>query len=121
MVMADEEKIEEVLNNFIDNDLKFSPEGSKVIISAKPERNSVIVSVRDFGVGIPEKSKPHIFEKFYEADMSFARKTGGTGLGLYISKKMVEQMNGRTWFASTYGKGSTFSFSLPTTQKKRAL
>jgi two-component system phosphate regulon sensor histidine kinase PhoR len=110
-VHADNERIRQVITNLVHNAIKFTPSGGKAIISAKPERDSLVVSVCDTGIGISKEDLPHVFERFYKADK--ARAGGGTGLGLAIAKHVVQAHGGNIWAQSEEGKGSTFSFSLP--------
>jgi two-component system phosphate regulon sensor histidine kinase PhoR len=110
-VRADNERIRQVVTNLAHNAIKFTPSGGKVVISAKSERDSVVVNVSDTGIGISKEDLPHVFERFYKADK--ARAGGGTGLGLAIAKHIVQAHGGNIWAQSEEGKGSTFSFSLP--------
>jgi two-component system phosphate regulon sensor histidine kinase PhoR len=110
-VLADEERIRQVVTNLVHNAIKFTPSGGEVTISAAAGEGEVIVSVRDTGVGIPANDLPRIFERFYKAD--HARSGGGTGLGLAIAKHIVQGHGGRIWAESIEGRGSTFYFSLP--------
>ena len=112
----DPERIAQVLNNLISNSLKFTPESGKINIQAKVDRDrrEIIISVADNGMGVPKNEQADLFSKFYQI-----RKTphelskGGTGLGLYIAKGIIEAHNGRIWIESEEGKGATISFSLP--------
>ncbi len=112
----DELRISQVLNNLVSNSLKFTPESGKIIISVKVsmEKQQLIISVSDNGIGIPKNEQQDLFSKFYQI-----RKTprelskGGTGLGLYIVKGIVEAHNGNIWVESEEGKGTTISFSIP--------
>ncbi len=110
-VLADEERIHQVLMNLLHNAIKFTPSGGQVEVSARAEGEEVILSVRDTGVGISPRDLPRIFERFYRADR--ARSGGGTGLGLAIAKHIVQSHGGRIWAESVEGQGSVFSFSLP--------
>ena len=124
---ADRDKLRVILNNLIGNAVKYSPEGGEVILRAEPvitpeeaERKQiptappcVLVSVQDQGIGIPEEAIPHIFDRFYRADNTLTRQIGGTGLGLTISKALVEMHGGRIWVQSGQGEGTTFFFTLP--------
>ncbi|MBY6054520.1 cell wall metabolism sensor histidine kinase WalK [Cytobacillus firmus] len=112
-VEIDEDKLTQVLDNIISNALKYSPEGGKVTFGIEEKDEFIIVSVSDQGVGIPKENIEQIFERFYRVDKARTRKLGGTGLGLAIAKEMVEAHGGRIWAASTEGKGTTISFSLP--------
>jgi two-component system phosphate regulon sensor histidine kinase PhoR len=110
-VLADEERIQQVVTNLVHNAIKFTPSGGEVAISAAAGGDEVVVSVRDTGVGISADDLPRIFERFYKADQ--ARRSGGTGLGLSIARHIVQAHGGRIWADSVEGKGSTFYFSLP--------
>jgi two-component system phosphate regulon sensor histidine kinase PhoR len=110
-VLADTERIQQVVTNLVHNAIKFTPSGGEVTISAAASGDEVVVSVRDTGVGIPADDLPRIFERFYKADQ--ARRSGGTGLGLAIAKHIVQGHGGRIWAESAEGRGSTFCFSLP--------
>jgi two-component system, OmpR family, phosphate regulon sensor histidine kinase PhoR len=110
-VLADPNRLEQVLVNLLHNAIKFTPSGGEILISANPLDGQIVFSVKDTGVGIPSIDLPRIFERFYKADR--ARSTGGTGLGLAISRHLVEAHGGRIWAESLEGQGSTFSFSIP--------
>lgn len=112
-VEADEQRIAQVLFNLISNALRHTPAGGTITVSAEPREDRVLVSVRDTGTGIPPEDLPHVFERFYRADRSRARATGGSGLGLTIAKQIVEAHGGQIWAQSWLGAGSTFAFSLP--------
>lgn len=111
-VLADVERMHQVMINIVHNAIKFTPAGGKITVAAQATANQQIaVSVKDTGVGIPERDLPRIFERFFKTDR--ARSGGGTGLGLAISKHIVQAHQGKIWVESVEGKGSTFSFSLP--------
>ena len=112
-VEADSRRVEQVLVNLVGNALKFTPNGGKVSVVSRVEGDHVLVQVSDTGLGIPSDAMPHLFGKFYQVDGSVTRRVGGTGLGLYLSKMMVEAHGGQIWVESTPNKGSTFSFTLP--------
>jgi signal transduction histidine kinase len=119
-VEADEQRIAQVLFNLMSNALRHTSSGGTITTSAelRAERplqgnGRVLVSVRDTGMGIPPEDLPHVFERFYRADRSRARATGGSGLGLTIAKQIVEAHGGQIWAQSWLGAGSTFAFSLP--------
>ncbi|MDO8591336.1 MAG: ATP-binding protein [bacterium] len=117
---VDPNRLREVLQNLIDNAIKYTPEGN--ITVALTGDNSVIqIQVRDTGAGISEEDIPHLFQKFYRVDSSMTRTIGGTGLGLYISRKIVEMYNGRIWVESQLGKGSIFFINLPRLNAEQAL
>ncbi len=110
-VSADPTRIEQVLVNLLHNAIKFTPPGGKITVSAYHEGASVIIFVKDTGVGISPDALPRIFERFYKADR--ARSGGGTGLGLSIARHLVEAHGGRIWAESMVSQGSTFYFSIP--------
>jgi len=110
-VLADAERIRQVVMNLLHNAIKFTPPGGQIEVSARVEGEEVIVSVRDTGIGISPQDLPRIFERFYRAD--HARSGDGTGLGLAIAKHIVQSHGGRIWAESVEGQGSVFSFSLP--------
>lgn len=112
MVMADEDKVREVLINLIGNALKFTHKGG-VSVAANVKDNMLVISVSDTGSGISREDQDLLFKKFSQVQGSYAKQTGGTGLGLYISKQIIEGLKGSVWLESTLGKGSTFYFSLP--------
>jgi len=114
-VEADPDKIGQVFQNLIDNAIKFTPKGGKVVISFKETGGRVEASVSDTGPGIPKESMPRLFKKFSRVEHSFSEmaETPGTGLGLYIAKQLVSLHKGEIWVESKVGKGSTFTFSLP--------
>jgi len=110
-VLADAERMQQVVTNLVHNAIKFTPPGGEVAISATANQDEVIISVRDTGVGIPADDLPRIFERFYKADR--ARSGGGTGLGLAIAKHIVLAHGGRIWAESVEARGSTFYVALP--------
>ncbi|MEW6717029.1 MAG: ATP-binding protein [Chloroflexota bacterium] len=112
-ILADEQRIAQVLYNLMSNALRHTPAGGTVTTSAELREARVLISVRDTGTGIPPEDLPHVFERFYRADRSRARSTGGSGLGLTIAKQIVEAHGGQIWAQSWLGAGSTFAFSLP--------
>ncbi|MDY6794036.1 MAG: GAF domain-containing protein [Actinomycetota bacterium] len=112
-VHADPDKIEQVIMNLVDNALKYSPEGGEVVVTLNVSPRKVEFSVSDQGVGIPNDHLPHIFDKFHRVDNRATREIYGTGLGLYVSKSIVEAHGGNIWAESTIGEGSVFYFNLP--------
>lgn len=106
-----EKMLSHVWNNLFDNAVKFTENGGKIAVSCKQNGDKIIVTVTDSGCGIPAESLPHIFEKFYQADISHATK--GNGLGLPLVRKIVELCGGEIHVESTVGKGTTFTVSLP--------
>jgi signal transduction histidine kinase len=112
-VTADRDHLEQVLDNLVTNAIKFSPEGGPIYVRLRDQGDSVILSVHDPGVGIPVDQLEAVFGLFYQAEDPVSRRTGGMGLGLYISKEIVTRHGGRIWADSKPGEGSTFSLSLP--------
>ena len=103
----------EIMDNLIENAIKYTPEGGSIYISVLGDGDRVLINVTDTGIGISADDLGHIFQKFYHADNSDTREIGGTGLGLYLVKQRVEAMGGRVWAESAFGEGSTFYVSLP--------
>ena len=112
-VAADADKVRQILVNLRENAIKYSPDGGRVEISLSRHDSVVRFSVQDEGLGISEDELPQIFDRFHRVDPNMTRGVGGTGLGLYISRELVEGMRGQMWVTSTEGEGSTFSFELP--------
>ena len=115
-VMADRDRLMQVMANLLSNAAKFSPEGEEVRVRASAGEGRVRIEVSDRGEGIPEAFKPRIFEKFAQADASDSRKKGGTGLGLAICKAIIERMHGTIGFESQVGEGTTFHIEMPVEQ-----
>ena len=113
LIVADEDRIEQVLINLVDNAIRYSPESSKVVIKVRPSEAGVIVSVKDSGPGIPQDELPFVWERFYKVDKSRERKKSGTGLGLAIVKKIIELHKGRVWAQNCDEGGTEFHFYLP--------
>jgi len=126
-IYGDQEKIEQILTNLIGNAIKFTPDGGKILISARPPPHdqkegygqAVAISVKDTGIGIPAEHRTAIFEKFHQVEGSLRRSMSGTGLGLAITKGLVEAQQGKIVVESEMGKGSTFTFTLPVSQGER--
>jgi len=112
LVNADESRITEVITNLIDNAIKYTDDGN-VDVEIEAEQNFVTIKVHDTGIGISKQDQKHLFEKFYRADNDLTREKGGTGLGLYIARNLVEMYGGSIWVDSSPQKGSTFAFKLP--------
>lgn len=117
---ADELRVSQVVTNLVSNAIKFSPPGSHVVVRAEMEEGGLRIDVEDQGEGIAPQDLPKLFLKFQQLDSSNTRKAGGTGLGLVISKGIVEEHGGRIWVRSEKGVGSTFSFWLPAMGSERA-
>lgn len=117
---VDPHRIAEVLQNLIDNAIKYTSTGS-ITVRLTGNNEIIQIQVEDTGEGIPEEDIPHLFQKFYRVDSSMTRTVGGTGLGLYICKKIIELYNGQIWVESRIGKGSTFFINLPRLTPEKAL
>jgi PAS domain S-box-containing protein len=118
-VRADPNQYRQVVVNLLDNAVKYSPDGGDVRLRLERNGNSVRLSVRDTGLGIPQKEQRRIFEKFYRLDPHMRRGVGGTGLGLYIVRELVHRLEGKVWVESAEGEGSTFFVELPVAEKTR--
>ncbi len=113
-ITGDERRLNQVLNNLISNAIKYSPDGGEIKLVGAEHADYVTVSVQDSGIGIPEHEQHRIFQQFSRLDNALSRKTEGTGLGLFLSKSIIEAHNGRIWFSSNEEvPGTTFTFSLP--------
>jgi two-component system phosphate regulon sensor histidine kinase PhoR len=112
-VMADEEAIREILDNLIDNAIKYTPSGGNVTIECRSQQSMVQIDVSDTGIGIPADLQNRIFERFYRVDKARSRELGGTGLGLSIVKHLVAAMGGTVAVRSELNRGSTFTVCLP--------
>jgi PAS domain S-box-containing protein len=118
-LFVDPQRIKQVLNNLITNAIKFTPPGGTVTVTARPhDEHFVMVSVMDTGYGIPAEDRPHIFERFYQSNHSQQSRLGGYGLGLSITRLIVEQHGGTIGFDTTLNKGTTFYFLLPIYKKE---
>ncbi|MFI5271892.1 MAG: sensor histidine kinase [Ktedonobacterales bacterium] len=120
LIMADRERLEEVLLNLLDNAVKYSGKGSRIRVRGHLTAHDAIITVTDMGQGIPLREQERIFERFQRVDNSAARRTQGAGLGLYICRAIVEAHGGHMWVRSTVGRGSTFAFSLPRDDQPQA-
>lgn len=112
-VEIDTDKFTQVLDNIMNNAIKYSPDGGVVTCRLLETHNQVIISISDQGLGIPRADLGHVFDRFFRVDKARSRAQGGTGLGLAISKEVVQMLGGRIWVDSVEGKGSTFYISLP--------
>jgi two-component system phosphate regulon sensor histidine kinase PhoR len=112
-VWADEEAISQILDNLVDNAVKYTPEGGQITVGWRDEEGLVVLEVADTGIGIPEHDLPRIFERFYRVDKARSREMGGTGLGLSIVKHLVQAMSGTVSASSQVGWGTTFQIRLP--------
>ncbi|WP_162599723.1 sensor histidine kinase [Nocardioides solisilvae] len=110
---CDADRVVQVLVNLLGNALKFSPAGSEIEVSSRVDGDHVLVSVADQGRGIPADELERVFDRFHQVGMDDSRQGGGTGLGLTISRRIVERHGGRIWAESVEGRGATFRFTLP--------
>lgn len=113
LVIGDAEKIRLVVENLLDNAVKYTNSGGKINIKISKSGKFLTFEIKDTGVGIPEEQIGRVFEKFFRSDNATKYQTEGTGLGLYIAKNIVEQLGGKIWFKSIENVGSVFSFSIP--------
>ncbi|NCU38422.1 PAS domain-containing protein [Candidatus Saccharibacteria bacterium] len=111
-VNVDADHLREVSDNLIENAIKYTPRG-EVVVDIGGDDSHVVISIQDTGIGIPREDQAHLFQKFYRVDNSDTREIGGTGLGLYLCRRLTETMGGRIWAESEYKKGSTFFVELP--------
>ncbi len=118
-VNLDNDHIREIIDNLTENAIKYTPTGN-VIVDVTGTEDKVIVSIKDSGIGIPNEDMPHLFQKFYRVDNVDTREIGGTGLGLYLCRRLAETMGGRIWAESEYKKGSTFFVELPRISSQEA-
>lgn len=112
-LLADEDKLDQMLVNLLDNALRYTDPGGRVVLRCYSDNGMVAIEVADNGVGIEPQDLPHIFERFYRADKSRARVSGGTGIGLTIVKRYAESLGGRISVTSSAGRGTTFTITLP--------
>lgn len=112
-ILANFQGIKTVIDNLLDNAIKFSKEGGKIEIEIWQEKKKVFFKIKDEGIGIPKEDQKFIFEKFFRAKNALRYQTTGTGLGLFIVKNIIERSGGKIFFSSTEGKGTTFWFYLP--------
>jgi signal transduction histidine kinase/DNA-binding response OmpR family regulator len=112
-VRADADRLVQAITNLLSNAIKFSPPGEEVVVAVETRGDTVRISVRDHGHGVPDEFKPHIFEKFAQADGTDARRKGGTGLGLSIVKQIVDRLDGAVGFEEAPGGGAIFHVDLP--------
>lgn len=116
-VAVDVEKIKLAIENLLDNAIRYTPAGGKVVISLRRDKNQAEFSVKDSGIGIPKNQHHRIFSKFFRAPTAVTTETEGSGLGLFLVKNIIDTHNGRIWFESEENKGATFYFTLPIVAK----
>ena len=112
-IEIDTDKMTQVIDNILNNAIKYSPDGGKITVTMKTTDDQMILSISDQGLGIPKQDLPRIFDRFYRVDRARSRAQGGTGLGLAIAKEIIKQHKGFIWAKSEYSKGSTFTIVLP--------
>jgi signal transduction histidine kinase len=112
-LITDRRKLDLIVMNLLSNAIKYTPEGGDIAIGACLNGDKAVVSVADTGIGIPLEERDKIFDRFYQVEDSLTRQHGGIGLGLAIVKSFVELCQGHIWVESEVGKGSTFTFELP--------
>lgn len=112
-VMADQVRLGEVIANLVSNAINYTNPGGKVEISTSVSPTEITTSVSDTGIGIPKEAISHLFSKFFRVSNAAQKTSKGTGLGLYITKSIIEKLHGKIWVESEIGKGSKFSFTLP--------
>ena len=117
---VDNDHLREVVANLVENAIKYTPKG-QVTIDVGGDEDHIDISVKDSGIGIPAEDIPHLFQKFYRVDNSDTREIGGTGLGLYLCRRLAEVMGGRIDLASEFKKGSTFTLEIPRIERTKAL
>lgn len=115
----DADHLRETLANLIENAIKYTPQGD-ITVDVTGDSEHVVIRVKDSGLGIPSEDIPHLFQKFYRVDNTDTREIGGTGLGLYLCRRLTEAMGGRIWVESEYGHGSTFSLEFPRLSQQAA-
>jgi len=114
MIVTDPERVKQIMNNLITNAIKYTPQG-KVNISSLQKSSLASITVSDSGVGIPPEELPNLFSKFHRIKEEKTKDERGTGLGLWITKQLVETLGGKIYVQSIYGSGSSFTFTLPLT------
>jgi len=116
-VLIDKLRMGEVLNNLLSNAIAYTKDGGRVTVWTERKNDDIVTHIQDTGEGISKESLPHLFTKFFRISGRLEQTSKGTGLGLYISKEIIQMHHGEIWVESEVGKGSTFSFSLPTESK----
>ena len=118
-INADRSELRRVICNLCGNAINYTPEEGKVVITIKNESNDLIFSVSDTGCGIPQEDIPNMFQRFSQGTTK--KRSAGTGLGLYLSRQIIESHGGKIWLESVLNKGSEFSFLLTDSVKLRSL
>lgn len=120
-IVADKDKVDQIITNLLSNAIKYSPEGGVVTTRVVDEGDKVCISITDKGIGIPPDHIDKVFQRFHRVHSGDSQRVGGTGIGLFLVKSLVEAHGGAIWVESTLGKGSTFSFTLPKKPPKENL
>lgn len=117
---VDNDHLREIAQNLVENAIKYTPQGD-IVVDVTGDNEHVVLSVADTGIGIPREDQVHLFQKFYRVDSSDTREIGGTGLGLYLCRRLTETIGGRIWIESEYKRGSTFYVEIPRTDHDEAM
>jgi signal transduction histidine kinase len=120
LVLANSDEIDRAITNLVSNAVKYTPTGGRVRITLTDQGRTVLLTISDTGIGIPEEALPHLFEEFYRAPNAKAQVKQGTGLGLVITRDIVNRHGGTIHVTSTIGEGTTFSILLPTAQERHS-
>ena len=118
LILGDRQRLEQVMMNILGNAIKYTPDGGHILVTAGAAGEHVWMEVSDDGIGIPEKDREHIFERFYRVDKARSRESGGTGLGLSIAKEIVERHHGTIRLVRHEGPGTTVRLTLPIRQEE---
>ena len=114
LVKGDPDRVREILMNLVSNAVKFTPEGGQITVSHRQDKNLIMTDIADTGMGIKKEDQDRLFEVFSKGNLTLTGQEKGTGLGLYLARRLAEVHGGKLWLEhSEPGKGSTFSFSLP--------
>ena len=119
-ILADPIRAPEVITNLVANAINYTNPGGKVDVSIQVSPTDLTTIVADSGIGVPKEAISHLFNKFFRVSNTAQQASKGTGLGLYISKSIIEKLGGKIWVESELCKGSKFSFSLPLAERKSA-
>ena len=118
-IYCDSDRIEQCPDHILSNAIKYTPDGGEISIKARAEGDTVLISVTDNGIGIPEKDIDRLFERFYRVDKARSREAGGSGLGLSIAKEIIERHGGKITIESKYGEGTTVTVYLPVGEEEK--
>ncbi len=118
LVIADRDRVAEILTNLLDNADKYSPAGKEIIVDVRADQTEVTISVIDSGSGLSSEDADRVFDKFFRTDNSDSQRAYGYGLGLYVCRLLVEQQGGRIWMENNLDGGANFSFSLPVLESR---